>query len=80
MADRHTEDKLVWGLIASIALVLCGLWVAFGSSGMPPGIGFISSALFGAFGLGWAYALKLKRATLAKANKPEMAMPRKPSD
>jgi len=60
MADRHSEPGLMLGVLGCLVFVICGLWMEFGSS-LPTGIGLFCAVFFGACGVAWGYALRLKR-------------------
>ena len=64
LGEQHPEDGLVWRLITCLVFALCGVGIAFGPTQMAPGIGVICSIFFGACGIGWWYALRLKRQKL----------------
>jgi hypothetical protein len=61
MANRHSETGLSLGVLGSLAFAICGLWIEFGAESAPTGIGLFCAAFFGACGVAWAYALRLKR-------------------
>lgn len=64
MAERHSTGALILGLIVCILFVVCGIWMALDTSVGNPAIGLICSIFFGACGMAWGYALKLKVSTL----------------
>jgi hypothetical protein len=69
VGDKHTEGALIRRLVGSVIFVLSGIGIAFSPTEMAPGIGVICSLFFGACGIGWWYALRLKRARIQEANK-----------
>lgn len=69
MGDQHSEDGIIWRLIGCVVFVLCGIGIAISPTEMAPGIGIICSLFFGACGVGWWFALRLKRAKIQEANK-----------
>jgi hypothetical protein len=64
MAERHSAGGLFVGLIGCMLFVTGGIWMAFDASTGKQAIGIICSVFFGACGVGWGFALKLKYFTL----------------
>ena len=62
MAQRHSESGLVLGLLGCIAFVVCGVFIS-ADGGWMLAFGLPSVVFFGLCGVGWGYALHLKRAT-----------------
>lgn len=68
MADKHTQGSLISGVVVCLIFTLCGIGIAIAPTEMASGIGVVCGIFFGACGIGWWYALRLKRQNL-KANK-----------
>lgn len=60
MADRSSTAGLLLGLVVCILFVMCGIWIAVDPSVGLRSMGIFISALFGAAGVSWVFALKLK--------------------
>ena len=62
MAERHSRAALVCGFLASLLLVVLGLWMLNGGGSRM--IAWLCTVFFGLCALGWGAALHLKQKNL----------------
>jgi hypothetical protein len=75
VADRHSSEGLFLRFIGCMLFVAFGIWMLFDVSSGQRFIGLICGVLFSGFGLGWAYAWRLKSQTRIKSEQDGAGQP-----